>query len=61
MAMMIIYNGLNKKGDVMINKILKISFIFLVIGLIGMIVQKVNAFTIQEHLSRMDRLEEAQK
>jgi len=36
----------------MIKKILIISTIFLVIGVIGMIAQKTNAFTLQDHVYR---------
>ncbi len=40
----------------MIKKILKISIIFLVIGVIGMIVQKANAFYIQDNTDKIDGL-----
>lgn len=45
----------------MIKKILWVSIIFLIIGVLSMIVQKANAFTIMDHVFRMDQFENAGK
>lgn len=45
----------------MIKKILWVSIFFLIIGVLGMIVQKANAFTIMDHVFRTNQLEEAEK